>query len=144
VEEAIPLEDESLRGRIALALDCSGHEQAVLDACRMVKKGGEVVLTGVPWGRKTDEYAYTLLDIVFHKYAVLRSGWEWEVPRHDTPFAQGSLFGNFAGIMQWIAEGSLTVAGLCGKETPADCTEIYAAMQNREYPMLTAMFGWDR
>ena len=33
-----------LRGTVGLVVDCSGHEQAVLDGCNIVRKKGEVVL----------------------------------------------------------------------------------------------------
>jgi len=46
VHEAVPLDDPSLRGQVGLVVECSGHEQATLDACRMVRKRGEVVLVG--------------------------------------------------------------------------------------------------
>jgi D-arabinose 1-dehydrogenase-like Zn-dependent alcohol dehydrogenase len=67
--------------QIELAIDCSGHEAAILDACRLMRKGGEVVMVGVPWIPRTDIKAHALLDLVFHRYIRLRSGWEWEVPR---------------------------------------------------------------
>jgi len=36
-----PFEDASIAGTVALGVECSGHEQAVLDACRVVRKRGK-------------------------------------------------------------------------------------------------------
>ncbi len=100
VVERAPMEE--LEGRVDLVLECSGHEAAALDGCRVVRKGGEVVLTGVPWERHTDLTAHELLHAVFYRYVVLRSGWEWEVPHHAGDFRPGSLFANFAaGLRGW-------------------------------------------
>ncbi|MBD3241109.1 MAG: zinc-binding dehydrogenase, partial [Chitinivibrionales bacterium] len=78
---------DGLTGNVALVVDCSGHEQAVLDGARVVRRGGEVVLVGVPWKRHTVLTAHELLDVVFHRYVVLRSGWEWELPRESAHHA---------------------------------------------------------
>ena len=73
--------EKDLIDSISLAMECSGNEQATLDCCRVVRKGGEVVLVGVPWRKRTDLPAFDLLHAVFHRYIRLRSGWEWEIPR---------------------------------------------------------------
>jgi threonine dehydrogenase-like Zn-dependent dehydrogenase len=36
---AVPADDAKLAGKIELVVECSGHEQAVLDACRVVAPG---------------------------------------------------------------------------------------------------------
>ena len=59
VYERVPVEDPALARTFALALECSGHEQAVLDAARVVRKGGEVALVGVPWARRVNISAQT-------------------------------------------------------------------------------------
>lgn len=142
VRETVPLEDPEVAGKVALALECSGHEQATLDAINAVAKRSEVVLVGVPWQRKTDLTAHAITHAIFHKYAVVRSGWEWEVPRHATDFVQGSLFGQMAGAMRWIAEGRMRVEGLCGLEAPSDCQEVYSKLLARKYERLAAVFDW--
>jgi len=50
----VPLDAPNIAGHVALVLECSGHEQAVLDGCTVVQKGGEVVFVGVPLTRQTD------------------------------------------------------------------------------------------
>ncbi len=65
VQETVPAIE------VALAVECSGHEQAVLDCCQHVRKRGEVVLVGVPWRKRSELSAFDLLHAVFHRYAVL-------------------------------------------------------------------------
>ena len=48
---SVPVDDPDHRGQVDLVVECSGHEQAVLDACKVVRKRGEVVMVGVPWKR---------------------------------------------------------------------------------------------
>ena len=48
-----------------LVIDCTGHEQAVLDASKTLRKGGELVLIGVPWRKRADIQAFELLHTVF-------------------------------------------------------------------------------
>jgi threonine dehydrogenase-like Zn-dependent dehydrogenase len=50
----VPADDPVVEGHIGLVIDCSGHEEAVLGGCRVVRKGGEAVLVGVPWRRMAD------------------------------------------------------------------------------------------
>lgn len=142
VREAAPVDDPELGGRVSLALECSGHEQAVLDACRMVRKRGEVVLAGVPWERRTDLYAHEVLYEVFHRYAVLRSGWEWEVPVHPTDFRGGSIMEQMAAGMRWLAEGTIRVEGLYETAAPGESEQIYARLASRDNAVLTYVLEW--
>ncbi|HEY3396885.1 MAG TPA: zinc-binding dehydrogenase [Armatimonadota bacterium] len=137
VAEALPEE-----GNFTLVAECSGHEQAVLDACRCVRPGGEVVLIGVPWARQTDLMAFDLLHAVFHRYVHLRSGWEWEVPLHPEPFRRNSIFGQLAGALRWLAEGRLNLEGLYAPHAPAAAQEVYQALLHRRNERLLAMFDW--
>ncbi len=139
---AVPVDDPEVAGRVGLVLECSGHEAAVLDGCRVVRKRGEVVLVGVPWQRRTDLTAHTLLDAVFHRYAVLRSGWEWEVPAHPTDFLANSLYGNFAAALRWLAEGSIGVDGLSSLVSPREAQRVYQDLLHGRWESLTAVFDW--
>ena len=129
-------------GDFALVAECSGHEQAVLDACRCVRKGGEVALIGVPWARKTDLLAFDILHAVFHRYVYLRSGWEWEVPLHAEPFRQNSIFGQLAGAMRWLAEGRIMLDGLATHYAAAQAQEVYQTLLQRRNERLLALFDW--
>ena len=77
-------------GKIALHVECSGHERAILEGAKAVRFRGKVVLVGVPWQKRTDIPAFELLHAIFHRRAVVRSVWEWEVPFHSTDFVAGS------------------------------------------------------
>ena len=142
VRPAVPLDDASLRGRVALVLECSGHEQAVLDGCRIARKRGEVVLVGVPWEKRTNIAAHEIIHEVFHRYAVLRSGWEWEVPRQPTDFMAGSIFGNYAAALEWLAQGRVRVDGLYEVVAPRQCQEAYRNLDERRCRALTLLFDW--
>jgi threonine dehydrogenase-like Zn-dependent dehydrogenase len=142
VAAAPPADDPTVAGQVALALECSGHEAATLAAVEMVRKRGEVVLVGVPWVRRTELSAFDLCHAVFHKYAVLRSGWEWEVPRHDTEFRVGSQFANFARALQWLAEGTVRVEGLVEVFAPADAARAYEGLREHTLEKLAAVFDW--
>ncbi len=129
-------------GEFALIMDCSGHEGAALDACRCVRQGGEVVLIGTPWARRTDLTAHELLHAIFHRYVHLRSGWEWEVPLHPAPFRHNSILGQFTGALRWLAEGRIVVDGLYTLHVPSEAQEVYQALLHRRADRLLAMFDW--
>jgi threonine dehydrogenase-like Zn-dependent dehydrogenase len=134
--------DPSLAGRVALCVECSGHEAAVLDACCVVRKGGEVVLVGVPWTKRTDIDAHAVLYEVFHRYVHLRSGWEWEVPRHPQDFRTGSIAGNLAGALRWLAQGRMNVDGLADVRRPEDAPQAYASLLGAPGERLSVLFDW--
>lgn len=126
-----------------LAVECSGHEQAALDCCRLVRKGGEVALVGVPWAKRApDLAAFDLLHAVFHRYVVLRSGWEWDVPNLPREFTIGSRRANLAAGLRWLAEGRVRVDGLASRHRPGDCATVYGDLAARRAPAPTAVFDW--
>jgi len=125
-----------------LAIDCSGHVQAVLDCCRAVRKGGEVALIGVPWRRLTELYAHEILDAVFHNNVHLRSGWEWELPRQDQELHFGSIHANLAGAPRWLADGRISVASLSEARRPTDCAGVYDDLANGRTKSLAVVFDW--
>jgi len=91
-------------------------------------KGGEVVLVGVPWRRRCDLQSFEILNEVFHRYIILRSGWEWEVRTPATAFRVGSHLANYAAAMQWLRDGTLNVDGLAEPVSPRDPQAIYEAL----------------
>ncbi|HSI87175.1 MAG: zinc-binding dehydrogenase [Candidatus Methylacidiphilales bacterium] len=133
---------EDLEGNVALHVECSGHEQAVLDGCRCVCKRGEISLIGVPWTRKTDISSFELLTAVFHKYVVLRSGWEWEIPRHRQDFRLNSIQGNYEAALEWLSEGSINVEPLIGLHNPEQCQNVYQGLLQQTLPTPAALFDW--
>ncbi|MDF3057977.1 MAG: Dehydrogenase, Zn-dependent [Rariglobus sp.] len=133
---------KDLAGHVALHLECSGHEQAVLDGCKIVAKRGEVVLIGVPWRKRTEISSFELLHAVFHNYAVIRSGWEWEVPGQPRDFSFHSLSANYAAALSWLQEGSVKVDGLATTFSPADAQAVYAGLLAQSLPSPGALFDW--
>jgi threonine dehydrogenase-like Zn-dependent dehydrogenase len=142
VYPSVPVDDREIADTIALGLECSGHEQAVLGACRVVRKGGEVVLVGVPWRRQSDLTAHEVLIEVFHRYVVLRSGWEWEIPHHADDFRPHSIYGDFRMALRWLAEGKVAVQGLVRRVSPADAHAVYQSLLHKTTPALYAVFDW--
>lgn len=134
--------EEGLKGKIQLHLECSGHEQGTLDGCEVLRKGGECVLIGVPWRRHTELHAAALLKLVFHNYVHLRSGWEWEVPRHAQDFQGSNIHAHYEAAMSWLAEGRLQVAPLLGVYSPAEAPRVYAGLLDQTLPTPAAVFGW--
>ena len=138
----VPLDNPDIAAKVALVIDCSGHEQAVLDGCNIVQKRGEVVLAGVPWIRKTNLFAHQLLHAIFRKYVILRNGWEWELPLHPTDFRQNSIFGNFKVALKWLAEGRIQVDGLYAIISPRKAQEAYQKLLHEQCEQLTMLFDW--
>lgn len=135
-------DDEKIRGRVALVIDCSGHEQAVLDGARAVRKGGEVVLVGFPWKQCTDLTAHELLKVFFHNYAVLRSGWEWRLPHHESDFLPHSIFSGFRLALQWLADHQIPAQGLISLHQPEDAQDIYQSLLYGRAKGLFQVFDW--
>lgn len=138
----IPAHDSPWIGQTALVLECSGHEAATIDALRLIRKGGEVVLSGVPWKRNTEHYAHELLSLVFHKYAILRSGWEWELPVTPQDFRPHSFYGNIQTAMNWLPVGTDQFAPLIRKVSPRDVQQVYEGLAQRSIQELFVMFDW--
>jgi threonine dehydrogenase-like Zn-dependent dehydrogenase len=138
----VPTDSPVLLDKVALALECSGHEQAVLDACRVVWKGGEVVLVGIPWRSRTDRNVRALLWEIFHRYIVLRSGWEWELPRQTSSFRPHSIFANFRLAMQWLDEGRIPLEGLISLHSPKNAQTVYQQLLHGQAKGLFQVFDW--
>ena len=135
-------EDDEIEGGVAMVVDCSGHEQAVLDGARIVRKGGEVVLVGVPWKRYTDLTAHELLDVVFHRYCVLRSGWEWQLPHHASDFRPHSIYGSFRLALRWLAEQRIPCRELIALHRPQDAQDVYQGLLHGKTEGLFQVFDW--
>ncbi|MFA6287003.1 MAG: zinc-binding alcohol dehydrogenase [Opitutaceae bacterium] len=133
---------DDLTGKIALHLECSGHEQAVLDGCKTVAKRGEVVLVGVPWRKRTEITSFEILHAVFHRYVVLRGGWEWEIPGQPRDFSFNSLANNYATALDWLSEGSIKVADLATTFPPEQAQSVYSGLLAQSLPAPGAIFDW--
>jgi NADPH:quinone reductase-like Zn-dependent oxidoreductase len=144
LHSSMPLGDSTLKGKVGVVIDCSGHEQAVIDGCNMVRRGGEVVLVGVPWKKRADASAFDLLHPVFHNYVVLRSGWEWELPRHESDFHPHSINSGFKLALQWLSEGKIPLEGLIETVNPANAQKVYDECANGTSKKLFQIFDWTK
>lgn len=153
VHATMPLDDPDYLGKVALVLDCSGHEAAVLDGCKVVRKMGEVVLVGVPWRRHTDISAQELLSAVFFNFVQLRSGWEWEIPVRSRGFlweellegynnAPHDTFGGFENALRWLSGSRIAVEGLMTTVSPRDPAQVYADIRDRRIPEPFIVYDW--
>jgi threonine dehydrogenase-like Zn-dependent dehydrogenase len=132
------------RESIGLVLECSGHEQAVLNGCNLVRKGGEVVLIGVPWERKTGLYAHDILHAVFHRYVYLHSGWEWELPRQSTDFQPYSIYRNIASALNLLASDAFHLESCMLLVNPEEAQTVYQQLQHQPDPEhLFIQFTWE-
>jgi threonine dehydrogenase-like Zn-dependent dehydrogenase len=138
----VPVDDAAIRDHVALGLECAGHEQATLDLLRVVRKRGEVVLVGVPWVERAHVSAHQVFHEIFHRYVVVRSGWEWELPRHDTEYRTGSIFGNLRTALRWLAEGRVDTRGIAVTFNPQDCADAYALVDGGAADALSVVFDW--
>jgi threonine dehydrogenase-like Zn-dependent dehydrogenase len=129
-------------GPFDLVVDCSGHEGAVVDACKKVRRGGEVVLVGVPWAARTELSAHALLHAVFHHYVVLRSGWEWELPMDAGDHRPASIMGNLAAGLDWLHRGRVRADGIASPAAPEDAQSAYVELRDGQSRTLTRVFEW--
>lgn len=142
VRDAVPVGDPALVEKVALTLECSGHEAAVVEACRLVRKGGEIALIGAPWQQRTELPAHAITHSVFFRYVTVRSGWEWELPLHGAEFRSGNIWENYRAALDWLADGRVSVAELYQAAPPADAQRVYQQLLRQEWPALGAVFQW--
>jgi threonine dehydrogenase-like Zn-dependent dehydrogenase len=140
----VPTDDAALTQTFALALECSGHEQAALDACQMLQRRGELVQIATPWCRRTELYAHELLRRVFFNYVVLRSGWEWELPRHPEAFRTRSIQANLETALEWLAHDRIPLEGLIQTVDPADAQAVYQDHLHHRDNRFLSLFDWHR
>ncbi len=139
---AVPVDDPAWRGKVGLVLECSAHERAVVDATWCLRKGGEIVLVGVPMSAKTDALAHDAYKAVFRAVATMRSGTEWQVPRYPDGTGKPSIWGNMERALGFLASGAVNVNGLHTMADPADCQSAYEAVLEKRIDGLTVAFDW--
>lgn len=144
VSARLPLDDPAWQDKVALVIECAGHEQAALDAINLVKKRGEVVLLGTPWKKRTELSAHQISHAIFHRYAVVRSGWEWELPGEESDFRAGDIHSNIGAALEWLRDGKVRVSGLYSVYDPCDCQEAYQSLLNASLKGLAIVFDWTK
>jgi threonine dehydrogenase-like Zn-dependent dehydrogenase len=142
VHETVPLANPAIAGSIGLHLECSGHEQAILDGTQVVRKKGEIVLVGVPMVRRTELYAQELLHRIFRNWITLRSGNEWQAPKHPNGPGEPSLFDNMSVALQWLADTSVPVAGLYHLISPTEPGKVYERALHGQYEKPALVLDW--
>ena len=161
--EAMPLNDPEISGKVALVIDCSGHEQAVLDGCNVVRMRGEVVLVACPWRRLSDIYAHEILFAVFNRILLLRSGWEFEIPLYNQEYlanialteivedphsrynnSRFDIFSGFATALKWLEQGRVPLEGVLRTLTPENPNELYHAIMQREFEETLLVLDWTK
>lgn len=142
VRDTVPKDDPELKKLVQAGFDCSGHEQAVLDLCFAVQKGGEVVTIGVPWQPKTQILAHELMQAVYRNFLTLRTGWEWQIARHATDFRRGSVFENMSGALRWLAEGRINTKPLHEVRRPGEAAQAFTDLAEHKISSPTIAFDW--
>lgn len=149
----MPLDDTALAQKVALVVDCSGHEGAVLEGCKIVRRMGEVVLIGVPWRKLTDHTAHDVMSAVFFNLVTLRSGWEWQLPVQSKAFvweelfegynnAPNSIMGGFNRALDWLAEGRFALDGMMHKAQPNNPAALYDSIARRQIAEPFIILDW--
>ncbi len=150
---AMPVDDPAIAGKVALVVECSGHEASVLGGCRVVRPFGEVVMIGVPWRRQTEIFAHELVQAIFQRFVILRSGWEWELPIVGRDFrweellegynnAQQTIFTGFAKALKWLEAGRIPHREQLRAVDPRAAAEVYRALAAREIGELFLYYDW--
>lgn len=136
----VPLDDDSLCKKVGFGIECSGHEQAVLDLCDIVKLRGEVSMVGVPWVAKTEMLAQKVLHSVFYNYVTLTSGWEWLMPKDPEIH---SVNHHTKQAMEWLKQERIVVAdGAYRRASPEDAQKQYQDILHARMEDLTVLFDW--
>ena len=118
--------------------------QAASDGCKVLRKGGELSQVAAPWSKRTQIDAHELLHMIFFNYLTVRSGWEWELPLHDTPFRINSIWDNFAAALQWLATKRVVVDSLYDLVHPRDAQQVFQDLLHQRTESLAQVFDWNR
>lgn len=140
IMDNVPVNDQRYAKKVGFGLDCSGHEQAVLDLCNIVRTWGEVSMVGVPWVPKTSMLAQKILHSVFYNFVSLKSGWECQMPPAPDIHSDWS---HHLAAMRWLAEGRLKITPCVYRKVPPDNPQQqYQDILNNRLDELTVMFDW--
>lgn len=142
-KNTMPLNDRDFAQKVALVLECSGHEQAALDGTNLVCQGGEVVLIGVPWKAHTSIGAHEVFKAAFFNFVNIKGGWEWSLPIVSKAFkweellecynnTSHSIFSGFVRALNWLSEGYIKTDGLLSLQKPNNPAELYQSIAKRE------------
>lgn len=140
----VPVDNPDYKGKVSLVLECSSFEQAVLDGCHVLRKGGEIILVGVPMVRRSEIYAQEILNKVFRSNIMLSGGSEWRVPRHESEYIRNCCLRQMEVALRWLADGGISVDNLCDTVSPAEAQFAYQEILHKRTKKLSVMFDWRR
>ena len=93
-------------------------------------------------GAAREALAEDVLSEVFHRYVIVRSGWEWEIPHHADAFCPHSIFGDLTTALRWLNEGRVNVDGLTRTVSPRDAQAAYRSLLDKTAPEVYTLFDW--
>lgn len=143
----VPFKEEIYNKKIALALECSGVESAVLDCCNIVRPRGEVSLVGVPWKKHCDIYSQKVLHSIFYNFVTLYSGWEIDLPRENSEFIYTSENQNYRTALRFIKERKMNFDGIDGIYVIRPYTEaqkVFEDIKNKKGTHIFTIFSWNQ
>ena len=97
-----------------------------------------------PWSKRTAIDAHELLRLIFFNYLTVRSGWEWELPLHPTPFRTNSIWGNFAAALDWLAQKRVIVDDLYDLVEPRNAQDVFQDLLHQRTESLAQVFDWSK
>jgi len=127
-----------------LIIEATGSAKALAGAIDMAAPGGEIVMIGAPWGGDANSVPSSQITrLLFYRFLRLRSGSEWEIPRHPTSLGSGSNYQNSETALDWLARKKLNVQPLITHRIrPADVVEAYVGLQDRPDTFLGVIIEW--
>lgn len=126
-------------------IECSGNENALRSAIPFMRPNSDIFQVGVPWEKKSDWDAHTLLYDLFYAYVSIHGGWEWFLPKKSTEFEPHSNYYHISTAMKLIAENKvIVVPQMYELRDPRDCDQVYRDITIPKMCPVSMMFDWSR
>jgi threonine dehydrogenase-like Zn-dependent dehydrogenase len=143
VFESVPFTNEKYNKKIALALECSGIESAVLDCCNIVRPRGEVSLVGVPWKKYCDISSQEILHTIFYKYVTVYSGWECDLPRENSGYVYVSENQNYRTCLRFMEAGKMNFEDSYLIKPYTQAAQVFEDIKNKKADQVFTIFSWN-
>jgi threonine dehydrogenase-like Zn-dependent dehydrogenase len=136
--------DDELHAEHQLVIEATGSASGAITGMKLTQRHGELSLVGSQWGvGSQNSDLLRVLGTIFEQYIHIRSGWEWQLPILPTSFGPNSLTLNAKAILEWLANGRLSVEPMLShRVSPADANDVYAAMVSNKDSYLGVVFDW--
>ncbi|MGV2984360.1 hypothetical protein ACNPNP_11720 [Microbacterium sp. AGC85] len=126
-----------------LIVECTGGDARIVDAVRAARRGGEIVLAGVPWRPRETAPIFAISRPIFDKSVTVRGGFEWQVPLvKDTRAGRTDARDQMKRAMRWLAEGGIETEGLTSTISPGEVVDAYVSLRTRTAPALSYIIDW--